>query len=125
LKVMRRCNCLILPSRRTPDGDRDGLANVILEAAALGLPIITTTAGSASDFVDETTGILVEPENPAALCEALLQTFSDAPATAERCRNARLRVEQHFDVDKNVLPLIEAFGLKPSAAEGTDTSGEP
>jgi colanic acid/amylovoran biosynthesis glycosyltransferase len=109
IEVMRRCNCLILPSRRTSDGDRDGLANVLLEAAALGLPIITTSAGSAADFVDESTGLLVEPENPAALCEALLQTLHEPKATAERCRNARARVEADFDVDKNVLPLLRAF----------------
>lgn len=109
VKVMRRCNCLILPSRRTSDGDRDGLANVLLEAAALGLPIITTSAGSASDFVDDTTGILVEPENSAALRDALLQTFAEPQKTAERCRNARARVEADFNVDKNVLPLLKAF----------------
>ena len=110
VKVMRRCDCLILPSRRTKDGDRDGLANVLLEAAALGLPIVTTNAGSASDFVDETTGLLVEAGDVQALARAILRVFDEPEATLWRCENARRRVEERFDADKNIAVLAGAFG---------------
>ncbi len=109
IKVMRRCDCLILPSRQTSDGDRDGLANVLLEAAALGLPIVTTNAGSASDFVDETTGLLVEAGDLEALTAALERVFAEAEQTIWRCENARSRVEERFDVDKNIDVLARAF----------------
>jgi glycosyltransferase involved in cell wall biosynthesis len=118
IKLMRRCHCCILPSRRTAEGDRDGLANVLLEAAALGLPIITTTAGSASDFVDDSTGTLVEPGDPKALSHALMETFNDPEKTKWRCANARARVEADFDVEKNVLPLIKAFEGANSSFDG-------
>lgn len=109
IKVMRRCDCLVLPSRRTKDGDRDGLANVLLEAAALGLPIVTTNAGSASDFVDETTGLLVEAGDVEALANAILRVFDEPEHTIERCQNARKRVEERFDVDRNVEVLAGLF----------------
>jgi glycosyltransferase involved in cell wall biosynthesis len=109
IKVMRRCHCLILPSRRTAEGDRDGLANVLLEAAALGLPIVTTNAGSAGDFVDASTGLIVEPENPAALAAAIRRVFMNPEATQERCRAARARVEADFDIEKNIAVLARAF----------------
>ncbi|MGI6390451.1 MAG: glycosyltransferase [Kiritimatiellia bacterium] len=38
-----------LPSRRTADGDRDGIANILLEAMALGTPVVTTEAGAAGE----------------------------------------------------------------------------
>lgn len=109
IKVMRRCDCLLLPSRVTPDGDRDGLANVLLEAAALGLPIVTTNAGSASDFVDQTTGLVVETGNIEALREALARIFAEPEQTRWRCENARRRVEERFDVNLNVGVLEGLF----------------
>lgn len=109
IKVMRRCDCLILPSRQTREGDRDGLANVLLEAGALGLPIVTTNAGSASDFVDETTGLVVEAGDMDALTSALQRVFAEPEQTRWRCENARRRVEERFDVDRNVEVLARAF----------------
>ena len=59
IEMMRNwANCLVLPSRVDAQGDRDGLANVLLEGAALGLPLVTTTAGGATDLVNEQTGWL-------------------------------------------------------------------
>lgn len=109
IKVMELCDCLILPSRRTSEGDRDGLANVLLEAGALGLPIVTTNAGSASDFVDETTGIVVEAGDVDALTGALQRVFVEPEQTKWRCENARRRIEERFDVDRNVEVLARAF----------------
>ena len=109
IKVIRRCDCLILPSRRTREGDRDGLANVLLEAGALGLPIVTTNAGSACDFVDETTGIVVEAGDVDALTSALWRVFAEPEQTLWRCENARRRVEERFDVNRNIAVLAGAF----------------
>lgn len=110
IEKLRDFNCLILPSRKTKDGDRDGLANVLLEAGALGLPIITTDAGSASDFVDETTGLLVEASNGLELERAIRRVFDEPELTLERCHSARRRVEERFDADKNIAVLASAFG---------------
>jgi glycosyltransferase involved in cell wall biosynthesis len=110
IEELREFNCLILPSKRTRQGDRDGLANVLLEAGALGLPLITTNAGSASDFVDETTGLLVEASNYLELEKAIRRVFKHKDDTLWRCRNARKRVEERFDVDKNIAVLANAFG---------------
>ncbi len=111
VKTMSRwANCLVLPSRRTREGDRDGLANVLLEAAALGLPIVTTNAGSASDLVDDSTGLLVDAGDVPAFVSALQRVFDEPEATIARCHNARKRVEDEFDVDKNIAVLASAFG---------------
>jgi len=109
VQELRAFNCLVLPSRRTEDGDRDGLANVLLEAGALGLPIVTTNAGSASDFVDDSTGFLVEANNSSALADAIERVFAAPETTIERCLNARKRVEERFDADRNIEVLAELF----------------
>ena len=109
IEAMKKADCLIFPSRKTSNGDRDGLANVVLEAAALGLPIVTTNAGSAGDFVDETTGILTEANDLGALQNGIARVFSDVLATQNRCRAARNRVESDFDVNKNIEILAALF----------------
>jgi len=109
IQQLRAFNCLVLPSRRTEDGDRDGLANVLLEAGALGLPIVTTDAGSASDFIDDSTGYLCEANHLGTLSNAIWRVFVEPEATIERCLNARKRVEENFDADRNIEVLARLF----------------
>jgi glycosyltransferase involved in cell wall biosynthesis len=111
LAAIQAANCLIMPSRRAADGDRDGLPNVLLEAAALGVPIVTTSAGSATDLVDESTGIVVEPGDLEALSAGIGRVFMNSEVTQNRCHAARARVETEFDVEKNVRVLADAFNL--------------
>jgi glycosyltransferase involved in cell wall biosynthesis len=120
IQAMRAADCLVLPSLRAADGDRDGLANVLLEAAALGLPLVTTDAGSASDFVDETTGVLARAGDPADLLRAISTVFAEPEATAARCLTARQRVETDVEVGKNVAVLGEAFKCMEPQVDPTE-----
>ncbi len=111
IEMMRNwANCLVLPSRVDAQGDRDGLANVLLEGAALGLPLVTTTAGGARDLVDEQTGWLCEPQDVAGVARTIARVWEDEAQTRRRCENARRRVEREFDVTRNVEVLARAFG---------------
>ena len=103
-------NCLVLPSRVDASGDRDGLANVLLEGAAMGLPLVTTTAGAASDLVDDETGWLCAPNDVNALAQTIARAWANEAETRRRCHNARRRVEAEFDVTRNVEVLARAFG---------------
>lgn len=116
--TMKFANCFVLASRVAADGDRDGLANVLLEAGALGVPLVTTDAGAARDFVDESTGIVVPPGDAPALAAAIRQVFASPDQTRARCVAARQRVETGFDVEKNVAVLGRAFRGECVQGEG-------
>ena len=74
----REHDALVLPSIWD-----EPFAVVPLEAMALGLSVIATTAGGTAEAVDhERTGVLVPPADPAALCAAMLRLAGDAPLTA-------------------------------------------
>lgn len=104
--LLHRASLLVLPSRRTPQGDRDGLANVILEAMAVGVPVLTTTAGAATDGLDHgRTGWLVAPEDVPALAAAMDRLLSDPPLTAALGARARARVEHRFNLEVNSTML--------------------
>ena len=110
IKMMREwANCLVLPSRVDASGDRDGLANVLLEGAALGLPLVTTSAGGARDLVNPQTGWIYAPNDGATLTRTIERVWADENETRRRCRNARRRVEAEFDVTRNVEVLARAF----------------
>jgi phosphatidylinositol alpha 1,6-mannosyltransferase len=58
----------------------DTFGQVILEAAASGLPVVAAAAGGALELVGHrTTGLLVPPDNPAAFADALAELVDDVP----------------------------------------------
>ena len=98
-QIMSAASLLVLPSRRLPDGDRDGIANVLIEAMALGVPVVTTTAGAAEEIVtDRRTGRLVPPDDVPALAAVLDELLPDAAQRAQMAASARATVESYFDI---------------------------
>lgn len=88
----RAMDILVLPTRR------EGFPNVVLEAAASGIPVITTSATGARDSVlPDVTGLLVAPGDSKSLGEAIIGLLR----SPERRRNfglaARRWVEKNFD----------------------------
>jgi glycosyltransferase involved in cell wall biosynthesis len=69
LKVMATSCALVVPSRQEPFG------LVALEAMAMGKPVIATLVGGLPEILEGADAVLVEPDNPAALAEALTSTF--------------------------------------------------
>jgi glycosyltransferase involved in cell wall biosynthesis len=77
---------------------REGLGNVLLEAAAVGLPTITTDATGARDaIVAGRTGLQVPTGDPKALATALATLVRDPSLRSEMGRAGRAWVCEHFD----------------------------
>ncbi len=77
-RAYRAADLFTLASRVMPDGDRDGIPNVVAEAMSQSLPVVATTAGSIPELVaHERTGLLVPPGDPDALAQALAQLIRD------------------------------------------------
>lgn len=88
---------------------REGFPNVVLEAGAMGLPTITTTATGAIDsVVHGVTGLLVPPGDPSALADAIRQLASNPSLCDAMGVNARARVESEFS-QRRVFALQEEF----------------
>ena len=99
----RAMDMLILPTWR------EGFPNVVLEAAATGIPVITTFSTGARDaVVPEVTGLLIPPGYPEAICEAVLRLLRDPALRKQMGVAARSRVIEHF-VNGHILGLTAAF----------------
>jgi glycosyltransferase involved in cell wall biosynthesis len=77
---------------------REGFGTVVIEAAAMEVPTIGTDINGLKDAVsDGETGLLVPPQDSAALCEAI-KNLLDSPDLRQRMKDAaRRRCEQLFD----------------------------
>lgn len=93
--IMNAGDLFVLPSLAEPFG------LVLLEAMALGKPVIATRSGGPLEIVVEgQTGLLVPPADPAALSRAVLGLLRDPKARAEMGRNGRERYREHYMVER-------------------------
>ena len=107
---LREASVFALPSRRMRDGDRDGIPNIMVEALALGTPVVTTTASAASEVIrDAVNGLLVPPDDPAELADALAKALSAKDFSLRIAKAGRLTAEEHFDGAKNIEQLEALF----------------
>ena len=82
-----------LPSRR------EGLPGAVLEAMALEVPVVASDLASVREAVpDEKYAVLVSPESPAVLAQALADVLGDPAGAHLRVRAARAHFAKHFDV---------------------------
>ncbi|WP_088278336.1 glycosyltransferase [Ideonella sp. A 288] len=106
-----RAAVYVQPSRVAADGDRDGIPNVLLEAMAVGVPVVATRVSGIPEVVHHRrNGLLVEPDDPAALADAIAHLIESPALGVELGRAARSTVTEHFDNDRNlrlVLQLLE------------------
>ncbi|MDD5680059.1 MAG: glycosyltransferase [Candidatus Omnitrophica bacterium] len=105
-----RATVLIQPSVVAKDGDRDGIPNVILEAMAMGIPIIATDlSGIPEAVMDNRSGILVPERDIYALSKAMETVWSDIKLRAVLSQNGRPIIREKFNIEKNIEELINIF----------------
>lgn len=101
---------LVVPSVVYANGDRDGIPNVIMEASSLGLPVVATdVCGIGEVIVDQKTGRLVPQRSPAALASAIRQQLENPQQALAMAANARERVRQMFDPERNAQALAKLY----------------
>lgn len=107
-RILADSHILALPSVTAADGDMEGTPMALIEAAAAGLPCVTTRhAGNAEVVEDGFTGFVVPEHDPAALADRLVALATD-PALRERMgRAARERARRAFDI-RAVMDAFES-----------------
>ncbi len=87
-----------LPCRVLEDGDRDGIPNVLMEAMACGVPVVTTGVSGITEMVrDGVNGLIVDPDRPAELADALHRLVKDPGLAQHLAAAGRITVAERFD----------------------------
>ncbi len=105
-----RARVVVAPCVVGSDGNRDGLPTVLIEAMALGVPVISTDVTGIPELVEDgRTGLIVPQHDPTALANAIHRVLNN-PATAATLGEAgRRRVEAQFHLRENVAHLRDLF----------------
>jgi glycosyltransferase involved in cell wall biosynthesis len=110
LKQYKNADLFVLGCEVAPDGDRDGIPNVLMESMAMGLPVVVTNISGIPELVEnEKTGLLVPPADPPKLAEAILRMLTDAQLRKRATAAGRQRVVRGFDNRRLVQDLAEVY----------------
>lgn len=116
IAALREADLFVLPSKQAGDGDRDGLPNVVMEAASQALPIVATDFAGIPEFVRQgVEGLLVPPGDVAALAEALAALASAPERRAGMGNAAHARLTGAFSAQAGLDAV--AARLRRSAGE--------
>ncbi|MEN8184299.1 MAG: glycosyltransferase family 4 protein, partial [Myxococcota bacterium] len=104
----RRATVFTLPCKILANGDRDGLPNVLMEAMAVGVPVVATAVSGIPEVVqDGENGLLLKEVDAAGLADALESLLQDPDRRRRLATGGRTTVEKRFDTRSNVRALVE------------------
>ncbi len=106
--AMRGADLFVLPSRIAASGDRDGLPNVLMEAASQRLPILSTAVAAIPEFVEDgISGTLVPPDDAAALRDGIEAMAADPARAALFAERLRARLVADFGAQAGIDAVAE------------------
>ena len=109
--VLARADVYVQPSFQ------EGLPNAVLEAMAMGLPIVATRVSGNEDVVaDGDNGLLVPPGDPDALAAAVRRLVADPALALRMGRRSREIVESRFSLTAVMNQLRAAYRKAPTSA---------
>ncbi|MGE0682654.1 MAG: glycosyltransferase [Candidatus Binatia bacterium] len=116
-EVLSRAEVFVLPSVQTEDGNQDGIPVALMEAMALGLPVISTAVSGIPELVRAgESGLLAPPRNAVALADAITQLLTDATLRERLSRAGRACVQARHDVASSAARMQEVFSEVMHAA---------
>jgi len=110
VRHMTESTLMVLPCVVAPNGQSDGIPNVLMEAMATGLPVVSTRISGIPELVEDgVSGCLVAAGDATALADSV-QALLDDPGQRDSFAEAgRRKVERDFDVRIEAGRLLEHF----------------
>ncbi len=105
--LLQLCRAVVFPSHLRSEA----FGVTLLEGAMYGKPLISSEIGTGSSYVniDGVTGMVVPPNDPNALREAMRTIGADAPRAAEMGRRARARFDELFTADQMARSYVDLY----------------
>jgi glycosyltransferase involved in cell wall biosynthesis len=114
--MYQAADVFVLPSILAQDGDRDGIPNVLIEAMAMRLPVVSTAVSGIPELVDHMQNGLLVPEKDATVLASAVEILLSSPELRARLgENGRSKVLRRFTLEPNVRViqdlLLAAAGM--------------
>lgn len=98
---------VVLPSIETERGEREGIPVALMEAMAIGIPVITTNTGGTDELVGNGAGLVVPQRNPERLADAIEYLMRNEDLSKRLAEVGRQRVRDQFDLFENTKTLLD------------------
>ena len=130
-QIYHRATIFALACHIVDSGDRDGIPNVLAEAMAAEIPVVSTAISGIPELItDRHNGLLVPQKNPNALADALEELLMNPTLRTKLTKAGRERILQIFDARSNIKSLAhlfqcthsEGFNLTPINSEDSFAS---
>lgn len=106
----RRADLFLIGCRIAPNGDRDGLPNVLAESLAMGVPVVAPRLSAIPELIaHRETGLLVPSDDPQAMADAVQEALTDLGLRRRLIESGRARVRADFDAEVWVGRLAELY----------------
>jgi glycosyltransferase involved in cell wall biosynthesis len=110
ITMFQTATLFVLTPAQTDDGDRDGIPNVLLEAMAVGLPVITTAVAGIPELVDnDQNGLLYRPHDVDGISSGILELLENVEKRRQFGSAASKKVREQFDIDQAARQLRTLF----------------
>jgi colanic acid/amylovoran biosynthesis glycosyltransferase len=108
--LMEQSDILLAPSVTGKDGDQEGIPVVLMEAMAIGLPVISTFhSGIPEIVINDETGLLVHERDVESLSQKIEDLIVNSSLKINLRKRARKHVENNYDINKLNVKLIDIF----------------
>lgn len=106
----QRASIFALPCVVASNGDRDGIPNVLLEAMASGVPVVSTPVSGIPELIESgVNGLLVPPHDPRSLADAMERLLASRELRHDLARAARAKLESSFSLEASAQQLLAVF----------------
>jgi glycosyltransferase involved in cell wall biosynthesis len=106
----QKATVFILTPVQTDDGDRDGIPNVLLEAMAVGLPVITTAVAGIPELVDhDKNGLLYQPHDVEGISSGIIELLNNVNKRSQLGNAASKKVREQFNITQAANCLKTLF----------------
>jgi glycosyltransferase involved in cell wall biosynthesis len=110
ITIFQTATLFLLTPVQTEDGDRDGIPNVLLEAMAVGLPVITTAVAGIPELVENNrNGLLFAPHDVEGISAGVIELLHDTGKRRRLGDAASKKVQEQFDIDQSANRLKALF----------------
>jgi glycosyltransferase involved in cell wall biosynthesis len=124
LEHYKNADLFVLGCEVAPDGDRDGIPNVLMESMAMGVPVVATHISGIPELVEnEKTGLLVPSGDPDELAGAMQRMLTDAQLRNRVVHAGRQRVVGDFDNRRLIEDLAQVYQKEVNGQRRVNSEG--